>query len=483
MRLIILFVAISLVSTIAVASPNKVVCYFGAWSVYRQGNGKFDINGIDPTLCTHLIYSFVGVNGKDVKVLDPWSDLPGNLDGFGKFTSLRKKNPSVKIMVAVGGWNAGSVPFSQMASDQATREAFAQNVVKFLQQYQFDGFDIDWEYPAQRGGSPADVKNMVKLCKALKKAFVQHDYILSAAVAAPETSASKSYDIAEMSQYLDFINLMTYDFHGPWDGHTGMHAPPSASSHDSGNELKLNVKAAVKYWLQNGVPKEKLVVGVPAYGKSFTLSNPSNKGLGAPVSGAGTAGPYTGENGLLGYNEICEMQKAGDWEVVQDNEKGVPYAVKGNQWVSFDDLAAIKAKAQFIKQEGLGGAMVWSIETDDFKGLCGEKYPVLKALNSVLGRGGSSSPAETKRKNNVPDDQPAPPRSFAEDSAPEAPVEPEVSSESGECSSVGQFLVGQNCGYLVCDDDGMGGFRKIPGVCPQGLCFNPANNYCDWPSQ
>nr|CBM69270.1 venom protein Ci-45 [Chelonus inanitus] len=386
MRFIILYAAISLVLTITAASSKKIVCYFGAWSVYRPGNGKFDINEIDPTLCTHLIYSFVGVDGKDVKVLDTWSDLPENLNGFGKFVSLRKKNPSIKIMVAVGGWNAGSVPFSQMAGDPVQRKAFAQNVVMFLKKYQFDGLDIDWEYPAQRGGSQEDIKNYVKLARTLKKAFSQHGYLLSAAVAAPESSASKSYNIAEMSKYLDFINLMEYDFHGPWDGHTGMNAPLSASSSDSGNELKLNIKASVNYWVKNGAPREKLILGIPTYGKSFTLSNPRNKGVGAPATSPGTAGPYTREAGMLGYNEICEMHKANDWEIHQDKERGVPYAVKGNQWVSFDDISAIIAKAKFVKQENLGGAMIWSIETDDFKGICGKRYPILKALNSILGR-------------------------------------------------------------------------------------------------
>lgn len=137
-----------------------MVCYYGSWAVYRPGRGKFDVEDIDPTLCTHLIYTFVGLgsDGK-VKVLDAWNDLEEDygLGAFKRFVKLKQRNPMVKTMVAIGGWNEGSTKYSKMVTDDGLRGTFVQSAVKFLQKYGFDGLDIDWEYPNQRGGKPTDV--------------------------------------------------------------------------------------------------------------------------------------------------------------------------------------------------------------------------------------------------------------------------------------------------------------------------------------
>lgn len=206
----------------------KVVCYFGSWAVYRPGAGKFDISYILPHLCTHLIYTFVGISDLgEVRVLDSWNDLPDNYgkDAFGRFNKLREQSPETKTLIAIGGWNEGSVKYSDVVADPVKRSAFTQNVIKFLQKYGFDGFDLDWEYPNQRGGKPEDVQNYVSLVKEMRTEFDKYGYILSAAVASAEPSASLSYDIAAVSKYLHFINIMAYDLHGSWEKVTGHNAP------------------------------------------------------------------------------------------------------------------------------------------------------------------------------------------------------------------------------------------------------------------
>lgn len=217
--------------------------YFGSWSVYRQGAGKFDIDLIDPHLCTHLIYTFVGLNGDDIKVLDPWQDLPdnGGKNGFGRFNALKSRNPGLKTLIAIGGWNEGSEKYSVMARDPGSRARFVKNAVTFVKKYGFDGLDVDWEYPAQRGGSTSDVNNFVALLRELRQAFNQECLILSAAVAAAQPSASQSYDIPEISKHLHFINLMAYDFHGAWDNRVGLNAPLHASPRDVGKNAQLTV--------------------------------------------------------------------------------------------------------------------------------------------------------------------------------------------------------------------------------------------------
>ena len=210
---------------------EKVVCYYASWAVYRPGNGRMEISDIDPTLCTHLIYSFVGIIRDGIKINDPWADLPdgGGKNGFNKFIKLKNRNPNAKILVGVGGWNERSEKFSSMASDPGRRQQFVENAVNFLKKFGFDGLDMDWEYPAHpgQGGVPADKQNFVELLKDLRQSFDQEDLLLTAAVGVSEETAKAGYDIPQISKYLDFINLMTYDYAGGWSSATGLNSPLS----------------------------------------------------------------------------------------------------------------------------------------------------------------------------------------------------------------------------------------------------------------
>lgn len=176
-------------------------------------------------------------------MLDPWQDLADNYgkDGFGRFNNLRKQSPQTKTLIAIGGWNEGSERYSQMVNDPTIRKTFVENVVKFVKKYNFDGFDMDWEYPNQRGGVPSDKQNYVSLLKELRERFDEEDLILSAAVGAAEVSASQSYIISEISKYLHFINIMAYDLHGIWDQKTGINSPLYAGSWEYGEERGLNM--------------------------------------------------------------------------------------------------------------------------------------------------------------------------------------------------------------------------------------------------
>ncbi|XP_015113995.1 acidic mammalian chitinase [Diachasma alloeum] len=371
-----------LAAALTVTAENRIVCYFGSWANWRPGNGKFVTADIDASLCTHFIWTFVTLQGNQVV-----SSNGDGVNGLQEFTQLRAKNPTAKLLIAIGGAvDSHGSKYSNMVSSAESRRQFIDSAVALLKQYKFDGFDVDWEYPTRNGGVPADRNNFVLLLKELKERFNKEGgLLLTAAVAAGTWTASQAYDIPAISQHLDFINLMTYDFHGSWEPKTGHHA---------GLRGDLSVESCVKYWLDQGCPKEKLVVGVPTYGKTWTLADPNNNAPGAPAPSAGQPGPYVRESGSFGYNELCEQIREGQWTVRFDEKAQAPYAFKGNQWVSYDNVKSVTEKANYIKQLRLGGAMIWSLETDDKNGACGEKFPILKALNAVL-RGGQPVKEET----------------------------------------------------------------------------------------
>ncbi|XP_020296290.1 chitinase-3-like protein 1 isoform X1 [Pseudomyrmex gracilis] len=454
----------------AADSEKKIVCYFGSWSVYRPPGGKFDISYIEPNLCTHLIYSFVGITTEgDVRVLDSWQDLPDNYgkNGFGRFNKLREQSPETKTLIAIGGWNEGSARYSEVVANPTIRAKFVRSVLDFVKKYNFDGFDVDWEYPNQRGGKPEDVQNYISLLKELRTEFDKHGLILSAAVAAAETSASLSYDIAAISKHLHFINVMSYDFHGAWEKETGHNAPLYARKSETGHDLKLNVDAAVHYWLESGCPPEKLILGVPFYGRTFTLADKNQNSLGAPSAGPGVAGPYTREGGMLGYNEICEFLKQGGWTIMRHKEHRVPYAYKDNQWVGYDDKTSLKEKTDYIKKLNLGGAMLWSIETDDFFGKCGEKYPLLKTLNAEL-RGSVPPKIDSSQEEPKPDEKP-------NEKPDEKPQHP-----SSICKKEGYVRDEEDCGifYQCLNINSVYQIQRFN--CPNGLAFDPQINSCNY---
>lgn len=231
--------------------------------------------------------------------------------------------------------------------------------------------DIDWEYPVKREGTvnPQDKQNFILLLEEMKNLLSPSGLLLTVAVGATQSRGDTSYDIPGVARNVDFINLMTYDLHGSWDQKTGNNAPLFAND-------QLNVDACVKYWLSKGCPKEKLIVGIPTYGRTFTLSDPNQNGINAPASGGGAAGPWTAQQGFLGYNEIVINNWPRKW---QEDQK-VPYAFKGNQWVGYDDPQSAQEKANYVISNGLGGCMFWSIETDDFR----KGNPIMTAVSRKL---------------------------------------------------------------------------------------------------
>ena len=215
----------------------RVVCYYPNWPYYRQGEGKYTVEDIEPGICTHIIYSFVVLDPAShvIKIHDDWLDV--QLGNIRKFTDLKKSHPGVKFLVALGGWNDSRKPglYSTLLASPTKRAAFVSHAVAFIEQWGFDGLDLDYEYPVDVGGVQSDKPGFTAWIRELRAAFDAKGlgWELTAAVSASASKVDAGYEVVEVSHLLDAVHLMSYDLHGSWESSVDHHATLYGESGDA----------------------------------------------------------------------------------------------------------------------------------------------------------------------------------------------------------------------------------------------------------
>ena len=385
-------VAVLLVAVRATGAPpghgKRVVGYFTEW------NDAFDVDKIRPELLTHVIYAFAVIKDGQIAISNPanatdkaYANDPADTAFKGRFRQLqllKQKHPHLRTLISVGGWG-GSAGFSDAALTDASRAAFARSCAAFASRYGFDGVDVDWEFPVTGGakadaGRPEDRRNFTLLLRELRMRLDEQGardgkrYELT--IAAPAGAQNyKHIELDRIHPHVDWINLMTYDMAGTWSKVTCFNAP--LFTPDTGIEgvTQTSADATVRAYRTAGVPPEKIVLGVPFYGKAFAGVANVNNGLFQPHGGKvpdGVPGSWT-------YRAIAPHVGKSMTRHWHEQSK-VPwlYDEQARVMISYEDPESISAKANYARDNGLGGVMVWELSQDD------DAATLLQALNTGL---------------------------------------------------------------------------------------------------
>lgn len=367
-----------------------VLGYFTNWAHHRPAPCDFKTQDVDASLFTHINYSFGLVEAskdKESYALVPSSDedIPRL---YAEVQGLKKANPALKTFIAVGGWAFNDKPtewiFSAMAETKERRGSFIRQAIAFAREHGFDGVDIDWEFPgvSERGGRAQDSENFTSLLREFRAQMQVEasesgmDELLLTIAAPAGHYFFQHQELGELHQWLNWINLMTYDYHGSWEMKTGANAPLKGEP--------LSIENSIAAYQQLGVPAEKIVLGMATYARGWSGVAEAKNGVIA--TGTMPDGPC-GKESLAAY-QVEDMIAAGKFERSWDPVSLTPiaYNAETNVYLTYDDKESIALKLDYLKQEKLAGAMFWAIDMDDFK----KGFPMISQVSESL-RGESAS--------------------------------------------------------------------------------------------
>ena len=361
----------------------KVASYLRTWplpTASQQGSPYWNAGMVKGEFVTDLIIAFALLEKDDVSVpyipeLKPLPDAPMFTNIWNEVAALKAKYPHLKVSISVGGYGADG--FSDMTFDPKLRAAFVTNICKWLEEYNLDGMDVDWEYPVgpdwgqEIKSRPQDRSNYIALLKDLRKGMDQlgaktgKRYTLSTAVPASGWFP-KANNVRTAAQIVDSLKLMAYDYYGGWSKTTGHHSNLRQNTSDPAWG-GWSTKQALDEYIKAGVPPSKITMGLGFYGRAWqgvgVGPNESSPGLFQPYKSLPKDPPF--DEGTIGWVDIREFLKPNSgYKRYWDSMAQAPYLYNGDIWISYTDQEQIKVITDFAKEKKLGGVFVWEYGHD-----------------------------------------------------------------------------------------------------------------------
>lgn len=376
---------------LAPAAAGEIVGYYPGWK-----HAAFPVTAanVDAGRLSMALYAFVdlcwdGRHGNaDPSVNDvapcqealdgalAWRDEAADGANLRALVALKQQHPHFKVVLSVGGWD-WSNRFSNVAASPRARANFIASSLRAMRRYGLDGVDLDWEYPGEAGvpcvagevcARAEDKQNFVIWAQELREAYDAagrqdgKHYSITIAAGANASYVGDGVWLKELARSLDWINLMAYDYHMPWEKNSGHHAA-----------LFDDVAGSVQRYLRAGVTAEQLVLGVPFYGYGWKgcPGGPAGDGLNQPCQGGISDGINGGNSygfGMLRARGVLTPALAGGKGYMRywNAYAKVPYLYNAQEqvWIAYEDPESLRQKAGYIRQQGLRGAMFWELSAD-----------------------------------------------------------------------------------------------------------------------
>ncbi|HIB95262.1 MAG TPA: T9SS type A sorting domain-containing protein [Candidatus Marinimicrobia bacterium] len=341
------FVIMMTISPVTVIGEKLVIGYYPHWLKDDLPPEEIDLKNL-----THIIHAFA------------WPNSDGTLSTYNGMIDANLNYQvhlsGKQILISLGGWG-NSTAFSDVTGNSSLRSTFIANIISFIQQNDYDGVDIDWEYPS----TLVHKENLTLFVSELRSALdmIDSGYLLTMAISSGNWYG-QWFDYEKLVSICDWLGVMTYDFHGTWSSHAGHNSPISSPSNCSDG----SVETALSYLRdQRYIPSNQLVLGIPFYGKVFN----------APLLYESFTGVVTD----LEYNEIPSLINAG-WSRLWDDYSKVPYLLNNDatKLITYDDSISVALKAERAIQENLSGVMIWAIGQDLNNG----RQPLLEAVGNSM---------------------------------------------------------------------------------------------------
>lgn len=320
---------------------------------YYAGDGH-DLYGREIGKMTHLIWCFLHLQGDSLAPLDKAQEKV-----IRKMVGFKREHPELKVLLSFGGWG-GCETCSEVFSREAGREKFARNMHALLKRTWTDGIDLDWEYPAVQGPpghgfKPEDRRNFTLLVRALRKELGER-YEVSFAVGGPQECLEKGFEWDSIMPIADRVHIMSYDLVHGYSESTGHHTALFSTK-----EQATSADAAVKWLVEHRVPKGKIVIGSAFYSRIFEVKDTKANGLYKPGTFKRTI-PWSAMDSSITNTK--------GWKWFRDPQAKAPYALNQTtrEFLTGDDLESVKAKAAYVREQGLGGIMFWQLKDDKPKG-------------------------------------------------------------------------------------------------------------------
>lgn len=376
-----------------------------------KSSAGLSLDQVEGDLCTHIVLDSLRVSSSGCLIVGSSKDEPHVTSHLTAVRDFKRRHQNrVKVMISVSN-DENNNNFAQLASSPELRQTFAKSAVEFLQQYHLDGLDLNWKYPNFPTNFllPRDQERtgLTKIVKALRSAMVENFYdrqqhelaqrqtimmptsggsltgqppvephLLTVAIAGQESVLRASYELRQLANLCDWLNVMSYDYflfkaYAPFTGPNAPLHPVVDHYVPILNKLALSWTAA--RLLDEGLDPQKIVMGIPTYARAYRLvfrnSAPApfalSVGVRPPVEACESH--QDTEVGCLNYAEVLEILSRDDTRVEFDERARVPYLVTdtGYTWISYENPRSVREKVHYILGLNLGGYMTWSLNSDD----------------------------------------------------------------------------------------------------------------------